>query len=116
MAAPSSWLDAEVATRRAAKTVMDGHRCDGERLITRRTAGSSGCAEAPRRARFLHAGRQMPVGRFSGRTRRGQLPTVNALGAQLHRRPDYQDGHDLREPPYAVMRTRIDAAPVRLGG
>jgi sugar lactone lactonase YvrE len=36
--------------------------------------------------------------------------TVN----QLHRQPDYQDGHDLREPPYAVMRTRIDAAPVRL--
>jgi sugar lactone lactonase YvrE len=38
--------------------------------------------------------------------------TVN----QLHRQPDYQGGKDLREPPYAVMRTRIDAAPVRLGG
>jgi hypothetical protein len=38
--------------------------------------------------------------------------TVN----QLHRQPDYQGGKDLREPPYAVMRTRIDAGPVRLGG
>lgn len=25
-----------------------------------------------------------------------------------------EDGEDRREPPYAVMRTRVDAAPVRL--
>jgi hypothetical protein len=36
--------------------------------------------------------------------------TVN----QLHRQADHQGGADTREPPYAVMRTRIDAAPVRL--
>jgi sugar lactone lactonase YvrE len=36
--------------------------------------------------------------------------TVN----QLHRQPSYNDGQDLREPPYAVMRTPVDARPVRL--
>jgi hypothetical protein len=33
---------------------------------------------------------------------------------QLHRQPDYRRGEDRREPPYAVMRTRVDATPVRL--
>ena len=36
--------------------------------------------------------------------------TVN----QLHRQADYQGGEDRRERPYAVMRTRVDVAPVRL--
>jgi sugar lactone lactonase YvrE len=36
--------------------------------------------------------------------------TVNAL----HRQPQYQDGTDLRPRPYALLRTRVDAAPVLL--
>jgi sugar lactone lactonase YvrE len=36
--------------------------------------------------------------------------TVN----QLHRQPAYQGGEDLRRPPYALLRTPVDAAPVRL--
>jgi sugar lactone lactonase YvrE len=36
--------------------------------------------------------------------------TVN----QLHRHPYFQDGEDLRERPYALLRTPVDAAPVRL--
>jgi hypothetical protein len=36
--------------------------------------------------------------------------TVN----QLHRQPLFQGGTDLRERPYAVMRTPIDGEPVRL--
>ena len=37
--------------------------------------------------------------------------TVN----QLHRRAQYHNGHDLRVKPYALLRTPIDAGPVRLG-
>jgi sugar lactone lactonase YvrE len=33
---------------------------------------------------------------------------------QLHRGPDYNDGKDLRQPPYAVFRVAIDAGPVLL--
>lgn len=33
---------------------------------------------------------------------------------QLHRQPVYQQGKDLRVRPYALFRTRIDAAPVQL--
>ncbi len=33
---------------------------------------------------------------------------------QLHRQPRYQQGKDLREKPYSLFRTRIDAAPVLL--
>jgi sugar lactone lactonase YvrE len=33
---------------------------------------------------------------------------------QLHRQPDYNDGHDLREKPYSLFRVRIDGTPVRL--
>jgi sugar lactone lactonase YvrE len=36
--------------------------------------------------------------------------TVN----QVHRQPAFQGGRDLRERPYAVMRTPIDGGPVRL--
>ena len=36
--------------------------------------------------------------------------TVN----QVHRQPLFQGGTDLRERPYAVMRTPIDGEPVRL--
>jgi sugar lactone lactonase YvrE len=37
--------------------------------------------------------------------------TVN----QLHRQAALQGGTELREPPYAVMRTPVEGAPVRLG-
>lgn len=33
---------------------------------------------------------------------------------QLHRQPQYHQGKDLREKPYTLFRTRIDAQPVRL--
>lgn len=33
---------------------------------------------------------------------------------QLHRQPQYQQGKDLREKPYSLFRTRIDAEPVLL--
>ncbi|MGH3913662.1 MAG: hypothetical protein ACRDTC_09650 [Pseudonocardiaceae bacterium] len=33
---------------------------------------------------------------------------------QLHRQADYQGGQDLREQPYALFRTLIDAGPVSL--
>lgn len=33
---------------------------------------------------------------------------------QLHRQPQYQQGKDLREKPYSLFRTRIDANPVLL--
>ena len=33
---------------------------------------------------------------------------------QLHRQPQYQQGKDLREKPYSLFRTRIDADPVLL--
>lgn len=33
---------------------------------------------------------------------------------QLHRQPRYHEGKDLREKPYSLFRTRIDAKPVRL--
>ncbi|GAA1892601.1 L-dopachrome tautomerase-related protein [Asanoa iriomotensis] len=33
---------------------------------------------------------------------------------QLHRQPAYNDGKDLRQPPYAVFRVAIDAGPVLL--
>jgi sugar lactone lactonase YvrE len=33
---------------------------------------------------------------------------------QLHRQPRYHEGKDLREKPYSVFRTRIDAKPVLL--
>lgn len=33
---------------------------------------------------------------------------------QLHRQPQYQQGKDLREKPYTLFRTRIDANPVLL--
>lgn len=33
---------------------------------------------------------------------------------QLHRQPQYHQGKDLREKPYSVFRTRINATPVRL--
>ena len=36
--------------------------------------------------------------------------TVN----QLNRSPSYQNGEDLREPPYVLFRTGVDAAPVQL--
>lgn len=38
--------------------------------------------------------------------------TVN----QLDRQPDFQGGQDLRRPPYALFRVRVDAHPVLLGG
>lgn len=31
--------------------------------------------------------------------------------AQVNRRPEYHGGRDLRQPPYAILRTRIDADP-----
>jgi hypothetical protein len=34
---------------------------------------------------------------------------------QLHRQPQYHDGKDLRVKPCALLRTPIDAEPVRLG-
>ena len=36
------------------------------------------------------------------------------IANQLHRQPQYQQGKDLREKPYSLFRTRIDAAPVLL--
>jgi len=33
---------------------------------------------------------------------------------QLHRQPMYHNGKDLREKPYSLFRTKIDASPVRL--
>lgn len=33
---------------------------------------------------------------------------------QLHRRPVFHNGQDLREKPYSLFRTRVDAPPVRL--
>ena len=36
--------------------------------------------------------------------------TVN----QLNRQPSYQNGEDLREPPYVLFRLSVDAAPVQL--
>jgi sugar lactone lactonase YvrE len=33
---------------------------------------------------------------------------------QLHRQPQYHEGKDLREKPYSLFRTRIDANPVDL--
>jgi hypothetical protein len=33
---------------------------------------------------------------------------------QLHLQPRYQGGEDLRRKPYALMRARIDAGPLRL--
>ena len=33
-------------------------------------------------------------------------------GSQVNRRPEYNDGRDLQEPPYAILRMRIDADPV----
>ncbi|PSB54544.1 L-dopachrome tautomerase-related protein [Chamaesiphon polymorphus] len=35
---------------------------------------------------------------------------------QLHRQPKYQKGQDLRQKPYTLFRTRIDAEPVLLRG
>ncbi|MGU3540769.1 SMP-30/gluconolactonase/LRE family protein [Methylobacterium sp. A54F] len=32
--------------------------------------------------------------------------------AQVNRRPEYNGGRDLQEPPYAILRVRIDADPV----
>ena len=32
--------------------------------------------------------------------------------AQVNRRPEFNHGRDLQEPPYAILRTRIDADPV----
>jgi hypothetical protein len=45
-----------------------------------------------------------------GRRRRPHLLHVN----QVHRQPLLQGGNDLRERPYALMRTPIEGAPVRL--
>lgn len=39
---------------------------------------------------------------------------VYATVNQLHRQDQYQDGEDRREPPYLLVRTPIDAGPVRL--
>ena len=36
------------------------------------------------------------------------------IANQLHRQPRYQQGKDLREKPYSLFRTRIDAEPVLL--
>lgn len=36
------------------------------------------------------------------------------IANQLHRQPQYQQGKDLREKPYSLFRTRIDAEPVLL--
>jgi sugar lactone lactonase YvrE len=33
-------------------------------------------------------------------------------GAQVNRRPEFNDGQDLSKPPYAILRMRIDADPV----
>ena len=33
---------------------------------------------------------------------------------QLHRQPKFHGGEDLREKPYVLIRTRVDAEPVRL--
>lgn len=33
-------------------------------------------------------------------------------GSQVNRRPEYNGGRDLQEPPYAILRMRIDADPV----
>lgn len=33
---------------------------------------------------------------------------------QLHRQPNYHNGKDLRQKPYSLFRTKIDASPVRL--
>lgn len=36
------------------------------------------------------------------------------IANQLHRQPQFHQGKDLREKPYSLFRTRIDAKPVRL--
>lgn len=36
------------------------------------------------------------------------------IANQLHRQPSYQNGKDLRQKPYSLFRTRIDAKPVLL--
>jgi hypothetical protein len=33
---------------------------------------------------------------------------------QLHRQPNYNDGKDLRQPPYRLYRVRTDGSPVLL--
>lgn len=38
------------------------------------------------------------------------------IANQLHRQPVFHEGRDLRVPPYALFRVRVDAAPVRLRG
>jgi sugar lactone lactonase YvrE len=34
-------------------------------------------------------------------------------GAQVNRRPEYNEGRDLQHPPYAILRVRIDAGPAQ---
>ncbi|HEX8374863.1 MAG TPA: hypothetical protein VF606_06760, partial [Geminicoccaceae bacterium] len=36
---------------------------------------------------------------------------LHISAAQVNRRPEYNDGRDLQEPPYAILRMRIDADP-----
>ena len=36
------------------------------------------------------------------------------IANQLHRQPQFHEGKDLREKPYSLFRTRIDANPVDL--
>jgi hypothetical protein len=33
---------------------------------------------------------------------------------QLHRQPEYQRDRDLRQPPYGLFRTPVNARPVRV--
>lgn len=36
---------------------------------------------------------------------------LHISAAQVNRRPEYNDGRDLQQPPYAILRMRIDAGP-----
>ena len=36
------------------------------------------------------------------------------LNNQLHRQPSYHFGRERRQPPYTLLRFRVDATPVRL--
>ncbi|MBW4602271.1 MAG: hypothetical protein KME29_22540 [Calothrix sp. FI2-JRJ7] len=38
------------------------------------------------------------------------------IANQLHRQPRYHQGKDLRQKPYSLFRTRINAQPVFLVG
>ncbi|BAZ14695.1 major royal jelly protein [Calothrix sp. NIES-4071] len=38
------------------------------------------------------------------------------IANQLHRQPRYHQGKDLRQKPYSLFRTRINAQPVSLVG